>query len=139
MLKNLGFSYRVKIPYQQFLTFLSFINIFRINRLQIFFKIFPLKNFSLFWIEKSLQHRCFPVNIAKFLRTTFLRNFSCGIFCIILKVIKQLFCKAIFKEMSLLWGPKFFFFSTGLRETYRLMQKNSNLFFYKFVANFQIF
>ena len=53
------------------------------SRLQIFFEISVLKNFSIFtgkymcWglflkketIKKSLQRRCFPVSIAKFLRT----------------------------------------------------------------------
>ena len=66
------FLCRVKIPYQQFLTFLSLMNIFRSSRLQMFFKIAALKIFAIFWIKRSLQHRCFPVNIAKFLRTAFL-------------------------------------------------------------------
>ena len=61
---------------------------FRSSRLQILFKIGAPKNFailtgkhlcwSLFlglkacnFIKKRLQHRCFPVNIAKFLRTAF--------------------------------------------------------------------
>ena len=61
---------------------LSFMNIFRSSRLQMFFKISALKNFAIFWIKKSLQHRCFPVNIAKFLKTAFLQNFSSGCFCI---------------------------------------------------------
>ena len=61
----------VKIPYQKFLTFLSFKNIFRSSRLQMFIKIGALKNFATFSIKKCLQHRCFPVNIAKVLRTTF--------------------------------------------------------------------
>ena len=55
----------------------------------MFFKIGALKSFAIFWIKKSLQHRCFPVNITKFLRTALLQNFSSGCFCIILKVIKQ--------------------------------------------------
>ena len=38
----------VKIPYQQFLTFLSFMNIFRNNCLQMFLKIGALKNFTIF-------------------------------------------------------------------------------------------
>ena len=54
----------------------------------MFFKIAVLKNFavsqentcvgvsfklqrSAFLLEKRLQHRCFPVNVAKFLRTVF--------------------------------------------------------------------
>ena len=54
----------------------------RSSRLQMFFKIGVLKNFSIFarkllcWrlflinllLKKRFQHRCFPVNIAKFLR-----------------------------------------------------------------------
>ena len=46
-------------------------------RSQMFFKI-------------GLQHRRFPANIAKFLRTAFLQIFPGGCFCIFLKVIKQL-------------------------------------------------
>ena len=69
----------------------------RCSRSQMFFKIGVLKNFviftgkylcwSLFLIKltpktpKRLQHRCFLVNIAKFLRTPFLRNTSGGCFC----------------------------------------------------------
>ena len=91
------FLCRVKIPYQQFLTFFSFImNIFRSSHSQMFFKIGALENFAIFWIKKSLQHRCFHVNIAKILRTVYLQNFSCDCLCIILKVIKQLFCRAYF-------------------------------------------
>ena len=63
-------------------------NIFRSSRLEIFFKINAQKNFTIFCIKKSLQHICFPVNIKKFLRTAFLKNFSGGCFCIILKVTK---------------------------------------------------
>ena len=81
------FSCSVKIPYQQFLTFLSFMNIVRSSFSQMFFKIGAVKNYTIFWIK----HSCLPVNIAKFLRTAFSKNFSCGCFCIILKVNKQLF------------------------------------------------
>ena len=64
----------------------------RSSRSQIFFKIGVLKNFanftgkhlcwSLFWnfIKNRLQHRCFPVKFAKFLRTPFLQNTSGGYF-----------------------------------------------------------
>ena len=38
----------VKIPIQQFLTFLNFMNIFRSSRSQIFFKKGALKNFVIF-------------------------------------------------------------------------------------------
>ena len=81
------FSCSVKILYQQFLTFLSFMNIVRSSFSQMFFKIGAVKNYTIFWIK----HSCLPVNIAKFLRTAFSKNFSCGCFCIILKVNKQLF------------------------------------------------
>ena len=68
---------------------------------QMFFKIGALKIFAIFtgkhlWqslflikfkdlqacnsIKKRLQHRCFPVNIAKFLRTAFSQNTSDGCF-----------------------------------------------------------
>ena len=73
-------------------------NIFRTSRSQMFSKIDVLKNFALFLIKKSLQCRCFAVNIAKFLRAAFLHNFSCGRFCIILKVMKQLFRKGHFER-----------------------------------------
>ena len=33
------------------------------------------------FIKKRLQHRHFPVNIAKFVRTAFLKNTSGGCFC----------------------------------------------------------
>ena len=82
-------------------------NIFRSSHSQMFFKIGALKNFAIFLIKESLQYRCFPVNIAKFW-TALLQNFSGGCFCIILKVIKQLFCKGYFKEISLLWRPNNF-------------------------------
>ena len=84
------------IPSQQFLIFLSFMNIFRSSRLQMFFKIGALKNFAIFRIKNSLHHRCFPVNMAKSLRRAFLQNFSSGCFYIILKVIKQLHRKGYF-------------------------------------------
>ena len=82
------FLWRVKFPYQQFLTLHSFMKIFRSSRLQTLIKTGAVKNFAIFWIKKGLQQRCFTVNIAKFLRTAFLQNFSGGCFCII-KVIKQ--------------------------------------------------
>ena len=58
------FQCRVKILYQQFLFFLSFMNIFWSSSLQMFFKIGTLENFLIFWIRKRFQHTCFPVNIA---------------------------------------------------------------------------
>ena len=47
------------------------------SRLQIFFKIDVFKNFAIFTGKRlcwRLQHRSFPVNIAKFLRTAFLKK-----------------------------------------------------------------
>ena len=63
-------------------------NITRSSRSQMFFKIDFLRNFAIFtekhlrvslflikqtcnFIKKRFQYKCFPVNIAKFLRTTF--------------------------------------------------------------------
>ena len=40
------------------------------------FKIDALKNSEIFWIKKSIQHRCFSLNIAKFLKTAILQSFS---------------------------------------------------------------
>ena len=34
------------------------------------------------FIKKTLQHMCFPVNIAEFLRTALLKNKSAGCFCV---------------------------------------------------------
>ena len=51
---------------------------------QMFFKISVLKNFAIFTgkhVCSSLQHRSFPVNIVKLLRTPFLQNTSGGCFC----------------------------------------------------------
>ena len=74
---------------------------FRSSRSQIFFKIGVLKLFPMFaiknlcsslflinlgaWrpefvLKKRFQHRCFPVNIAKFLRTAFLWNTFCSLY-----------------------------------------------------------
>ena len=101
MLKDLDFLCGVKIPCQQFLVFLGFMNIFWSSRSWMFFIIGALKNFALFWIKKTLQHRCFPVSIVKFLRTGYFQNFSSCWLCIILKVIKQLFCKGYFWRNAL--------------------------------------
>ena len=38
---------------------------------QMFFKIGVVKNFTTFTRKHETQHRCFPVNVAKFLRLTF--------------------------------------------------------------------
>ena len=40
---------------------------------EVFYKKAVLKNFAIF-SGKHLQDRCFPVNIAKFLRTLLLKN-----------------------------------------------------------------
>ena len=40
-----------------------------------------LNKFARNFIKKRLEHRCFPVNIVKFLRTAFLQNTSGGCFC----------------------------------------------------------
>ena len=93
MLKKPVFLLIVKIPYQRSLTFLTFTNIFISSSWQRIFKLGALTNFSIFSIKEVLQQRCFSVNIAKLLRIT---NFSSGCFCIILKVIKQLFSKDCF-------------------------------------------
>ena len=58
-----------------------YFEMYRSGRLQMFFKIGVLKHFTIFtgkhlswslkackYIKKRLQHRCFPVNIAEFLR-----------------------------------------------------------------------
>ena len=39
---------------------------------------------------KRLQHRCFPANIAKFLRTPFLQNTSCDCFCKMMKFYEDI-------------------------------------------------
>ena len=73
------------------------------SRSQIFFKIGALSNIAkstgkhLCWsfflmkvaclkaynfIKKRFQHRCFPMNIAKFLRALFLQNTCCVCFCL---------------------------------------------------------
>ena len=62
----------------------------------MFLKIGVLKNFGDFtgkhlcWslracnhIKKRLQHSCFPVKFAEFLRTPFLQNTSGGRFCLV--------------------------------------------------------
>ena len=44
--------------------------IFKSSRLQMFFTVGVLKSLA----KKRLQHRCFPVNFTKFIRTPFLQN-----------------------------------------------------------------
>ena len=79
----------------------------RSSRSHMFFKIGVLKKFtvfrgkhqrwSLFMIKlqtwrpaKRLQHRRFPVNIAKFLRTPFLQSTSGGCVCKMIKFYKDI-------------------------------------------------
>ena len=64
-----------------------------ITSTHMIFEIGVLKNFAIFTgntsvyvvvfscisIKKRLQHKCFLVNIAKFLRAAFLKNTSCGV------------------------------------------------------------
>ena len=52
----------------------------------LFNKVPDLKAFK--FIKKRLQHKCFPVNIAKFWRTTFLKNSSSGHFCLYKKMAR---------------------------------------------------
>ena len=80
---------------------MQYITTIRISRSQMFFEIGVLKLYnihrnmpvleSLFskaasleaykFIKKRLQHRCFPVNIANFLRKLFLKHTTDGCFC----------------------------------------------------------
>ena len=63
--------YHRRLPVN-FANFFKATILFRRSRLQMFFKIGVLKNFTIFnFIKKRLQHRCFPVNIARFLRIPF--------------------------------------------------------------------
>ena len=45
----------------------------------LFSKVVSLEPWN--FIKKKLQHRCFPVNIAKFLRKFYLKNTTGGCFC----------------------------------------------------------
>ena len=80
---------------------MQYITPIKCSRLKMFFEIVVLKACnihrktpvlqSLFskvasletcnFINKGLQHRCFPVNIAKFLRKFYLKNTTGGCFC----------------------------------------------------------
>ena len=69
--------------YTVFTDDLFWFTLFRSSRSQIFFKINLFKNFVIFTnlkdynlIKKRLEHRYFPVNTEKFLRTAFLQNTS---------------------------------------------------------------
>ena len=137
MLKNPVSFCRIKIFYQQFLTFLSFMNIFRSNRSQMFFKIGTLKIFCniLNWGESPTQ--VFSCEYCKILKNSFFTELLLWLLLHYFKSNKTV--TTIFKEISLLWHPNKFFFSTHFRETYNLMYKKSNSFVYKLVVNFQVF
>ena len=89
--------------YKEYLTKLQSVTMAlnsRSSRSQIFFKLGVLKNLEIFtgkylcwnlslfneiaglkaynFIKKRLQHRCFPVNIAKFVRTYFIEHHTSG-------------------------------------------------------------
>ena len=79
-------NYLNQFPYFLFLSYFPvlsyFLSLSTTSCLQMFFKIGILKNFAIFtgkylcgsvcnFIGKRFQRRCFPVNIAKFLRTAF--------------------------------------------------------------------
>ena len=75
MSKNSFFESRIKTPYQQFLIFLSFMNAFSkaaVCKCSSKYVLLKLGTLTMFRIKKRVKHRCFPVNIAKFLRTGFL-------------------------------------------------------------------
>ena len=61
---------------------------FRSSRPEVFSKKGLLRNFAKFspapynFMKKRLEHRCFPVNFAKFLRASFSYNTCVGCFCI---------------------------------------------------------
>ena len=84
---------------------------------------------------KRIQHRCFPVKFAKFLRTPFSfrtpsETASAS------PVAASVFFKVLFNSYfaTLLWRTNNFFFST-----LRLMYKKTNSFVYKFVVNCRVF
>ena len=54
-----------------------------------FFEFFLIK-LQTWRPAKRVQHRCFPVNIAKFLRTHFLQNTFGGCFCKMMKFYKDI-------------------------------------------------
>ena len=79
------------------------------------------------FIKKRLQHRCFPVNIAKFLRTAFSQNTSSGCFwfhnrnkykstCVFINISKFtiIIIKKLLKKMEMaivqVWKKHFFIY-----------------------------
>ena len=112
----------------------------RRNRLQMFFKISVLKSFanftgkhlcwSLFLIklqaldphvtERWLQHRCFPVKFAKFLRTAFFQKHLQWLLLYFLQCAKkETFSKDLFCKFES------FLLSVALRGVFRTMFRNS--------------
>ena len=79
-----------------------------------------------------LQHKCFPVKFAKFLRTPFLTEHLQWLLLHLLCFFKKVLFNSYFA--TLLWRTNNFFFST-----HRLMNKTSDSFVYKFVVNSQVF
>ena len=82
--------------------------------LQQSYKTSILKKFAIFagkylcwslflinFVKRRLQHRCFPVNIAKFLRTAFLQNTSGGCFYS-LRLFSSTILELFFKVQKLL-------------------------------------
>ena len=61
------------------------------------------------FIKKSLWHRCFPVNLAKILRTPFLTEY---IRQLLLKSVKTACVCAVFPLFQILWS-KYFFKNNG--------------------------
>ena len=59
------------------------------RRYHLFSKVWSLRLATL--LEKRLRHRCFPVNFAKFLKTSFLYSTSGGCFCIFRTVLDHWF------------------------------------------------
>ena len=95
-----------------------------------------LKAFGLHLHKIRLQHRCFPVKFAKFLRTPFLTEHLQWLLlhlrCLLLYFSKKVLFNSYFA--TLLWRTNIFFFLN-----HRLMYKKWNSFVYKFVTNCQVF
>ena len=87
-----------------------YIQVSRSSRPEVFCKKGFLRNFAKFTgkhlcqrlfinealFKKSLWHRCFPINFAKFLRAPFLQNSSGGCFWVSTVMLKQLFSQVRF-------------------------------------------
>ena len=59
----------------------------------LFTKVADLKSCN--FIKERLQHRCFPVNVAQFLRIFFLWNSSAGWFCKSLIIFAEVWVRAL--------------------------------------------